>query len=60
MNSKDATKLIVAFFICLLAGFIGSYFTSSAIPTWYAGLQKPSFNPPSWVFAPVWTTLYIL
>ncbi len=56
----DYKKLIVAIFICLLAGFIGSFFTMDSIPTWYQGLNKPSFNPPNWLFAPVWTLLYIL
>jgi tryptophan-rich sensory protein len=42
------------------AGLIGSIFTASSIPTWYATLVKPSFNPPSWVFGPVWTLLYTL
>lgn len=45
--------------ICLLAGIIGSVFTYSAIPTWYASLNKPAFNPPNWIFGPVWTFLYI-
>jgi len=53
-------KLIVSVVACLLAGFIGSLFTAPAIPAWYSGLVKPPFNPPSWIFAPVWTTLYIL
>lgn len=44
----------------LFAGFIGSYFTAPAIPSWYALLNKPFFNPPSWVFAPVWTILYLM
>jgi translocator protein len=52
-------KLIASIFICLLAGIIGSVFTYSAIPTWYATLTKPSFNPPNWIFGPVWTFLYI-
>ncbi|HRH55777.1 MAG TPA: tryptophan-rich sensory protein [Candidatus Paceibacterota bacterium] len=52
----------LAFFILvsLAAGWIGSVFTMSEIPTWYAGLVKPSWNPPNWVFGPVWTVLYVL
>lgn len=46
--------------IAQAAGLIGTYFTTDAIPTWYASLQKPSFAPPNWVFTPVWTTLYTL
>ena len=46
--------------VCLAAGFFGSLVTAPRIPTWYASLEKPAGNPPSWVFAPVWTTLYIL
>lgn len=41
-------------------GATASLFTEPSIPTWYAGLAKPSFNPPNWVFAPVWTTLYVV
>ena len=54
------TKLIFCVALPLLAGSIGSYFTSPSIPTWYASLVKPVFNPPSWVFGPVWTTLFIM
>ena len=43
-----------------LAGFIGSYFTIPNINTWYFYLNKPSFNPPNWIFSPVWLTLYTL
>jgi tryptophan-rich sensory protein len=43
-----------------IIGNIGSLATFSQIITWYAGLVKPSFNPPSWVFGPVWTILFIL
>ena len=53
-------RLVASIIICQLAGLIGSVFTRSSIPTWYAGLKKPSFTPPNWLFAPVWTTLYLL
>ena len=53
-------ELISAIIICNLAGFIGSFATSSSVSTWYQTLNKPFFNPPNWVFAPVWTTLFIL
>lgn len=53
------TKL-VGILIAQAAGGIGGIFTSSKIPTWYATLVKPSWQPPSWVFGPVWTTLYFL
>ncbi|MBW2987474.1 tryptophan-rich sensory protein [Candidatus Woesearchaeota archaeon] len=57
---RKVVKLILAIVICNLAGIIGSFFTSPAIQTWYATIQRPSISPPNWVFAPVWTTLFIL
>ncbi len=60
MSLRDIFKLIICVAACLGAGAIGSIFTRQAIPTWYATLEKPVFNPPNWVFAPVWTLLYIL
>lgn len=53
-------KLIASLVICQLAGLVGSIFTTPAIPTWYAALEKPAFTPPSWLFAPAWTTLFVL
>ena len=53
-------KAIFCILLCLSAGGIGSTFTASAIPAWYATLAKPSFSPPNWIFAPVWTLLYIM
>lgn len=53
-------KLLISILICQLAGIIGSFFTVSSVNGWYAALIKPSFNPPSWIFSPVWITLYLL
>lgn len=44
----------------ILAGGIGNLATLPNIPTWYAGLAKPTFNPPNWVFGPVWSILYLM
>jgi len=60
MRINNFLKLVVAIVVSELAGVIGSVFTISAIPTWYAGLAKPALNPPAWVFGPAWTTLYAL
>ena len=58
MRLNNFFKLVIAITVSELAGIIGSVFTISAIPTWYAGLVKPALNPPSWVFGPAWITLY--
>jgi len=57
---KDLPKLIVSVIGCEVVGFLGTPFTLSAIPTWYATLNKPFFAPPNWIFGPVWTLLYLL
>ncbi len=57
---KKVLGILAFVLICELAGIIGSVFTTPSIPGWYAALAKPPFNPPNWVFAPVWTTLYAL
>lgn len=54
------TSLLGWVILCETAGIVGSVFTASSIPTWYQTLQKPFFNPPSWLFGPVWVTLYLL
>ncbi|MDD5731876.1 MAG: tryptophan-rich sensory protein [Patescibacteria group bacterium] len=54
-----ALKLIASLVICQIAGFIGAIFTTPAVTTWYTTLNKPFFNPPSSIFAPVWTVLFI-
>jgi tryptophan-rich sensory protein len=60
MKSTDRLKLATSLIVCQLAGLLGSLFTAPAIPTWYQTLNKPSFTPPSWLFAPVWIGLYLL
>lgn len=57
---KKGLGIVVFIAVCELAGIVGSLFTGPAIPGWYAGLAKPSFNPPNGVFGPVWTALYAL
>jgi benzodiazapine receptor len=46
--------------VCLAVGGFGGLWTAPEIPGWYRTLVKPSFNPPGWIFGPVWTTLYVL
>jgi tryptophan-rich sensory protein len=60
MTKSHFAKLIVALILPLSIGAFAGMFTSKAIPEWYATLNRPSFNPPNWLFGPVWTTLYLL
>lgn len=60
MMVKSWPKLIFSILLAQSAGAIGTVFTFSAIPTWYATLVRPVFAPPNWVFGPVWTILYTL
>ena len=57
---SNTPKLIMAITMPLLIGFSSSFFTVSEIGSWYQTIQKPSWNPPNWIFGPVWTTLYVL
>ncbi len=60
MSRPNLIRFAASVVACEAAGIIGSVFTTSAIPNWYAALQKPWFTPPNWLFAPVWLTLYFL
>ncbi|MFH1589085.1 MAG: TspO/MBR family protein [archaeon] len=60
MTKINYFKLIAAIIITQLAGIIGSFFTVSSVSTWYVTLNKPFFNPPSWLFGPVWIILYLM
>lgn len=51
---------IIAVAPVIAASLLGQLATYPNLASWYAGLVKPSFNPPNWIFGPVWTTLYIL
>jgi translocator protein len=53
-------KIAIWVVICLVVGYVSSMYTRSSITTWYPTLEKPFFNPPNWLFAPVWIMLYIL
>lgn len=57
-------KKIVAFIICLaiplIVGALSGYVTAGETENWFSTIQKPSFNPPNYIFAPVWTVLYTL
>jgi translocator protein len=60
MKRIDVIKLITAVILTVTLGAVGGLVTAAEIPVWYAGLNKPSFNPPNWLFGPVWTMLYLL
>ena len=60
MKHYAIIKIIISITVCLAVGGLSGYLTSGSISTWYVDINKPSFNPPNWIFGPVWSTLYTL
>lgn len=60
MTARFFLKIAVAIGICLFIGFVASLATQASISDWYPSLDKPWFNPPNWIFGPVWIFLYVL
>ena len=59
-RAADLLGLCAFVALCLAISAIGAWITAQSVGTWYRTLQKPVFNPPDWVFAPVWTLLYLM
>ncbi len=59
-NLRELGKVLAAIAVCQGAGGLGAIATKDGLKTWYPRLEKPSFNPPGWVFGPVWTILYAM
>ena len=60
MNSRNGLGLGAFIALCFFISAIGGAVTVRSVGTWYQTLNKPPFNPPDWVFAPVWTLLYAM
>lgn len=59
-RGRDIGTLFAWTLVCQVTGAIGAVFTSASVTTWCARIQKPAWTPPSWIFGPVWITLYTL
>lgn len=60
MKNNMIVKILISVIVCLAVGGLSGYLSSGSTSTWYLGINKPSFNPPNWIFGPVWTILYTL
>jgi tryptophan-rich sensory protein len=60
MKIKKPKLLLLSILLTEGSGIIGSFATQSSVATWYQTINRPGFTPPSWLFAPVWTTLFLL
>ncbi len=60
LKRDDIKSLAAAVVIPQAAGGIGAVATASSVKTWYQTIKKPAWNPPAWVFGPVWTSLYLM
>jgi benzodiazapine receptor len=59
LKINNLVRLVISIAVPLLVGFISGLFTMKSVQVWYKIINKPAFTPPSWLFAPVWTVLYI-
>ena len=59
-QKRTYVRIGISVAVCLLIGALSGFATQSSVDTWYPELAKPDFTPPNWLFAPVWTLLYIL
>ena len=58
--AKLSVGLIVSILFCFAAGAIGGMATASSVDDWYSEVIKPPWNPPNWIFGPVWSILYLM